>query len=302
VLPRVKKPVRRLLLLLLAVILFTPPIANWAIDAWLESSGGRQILEKNLSERTGMNVRLGGEFDLMLLPAIGVSGTDLAIESASALGPLASSAEYEISVALRPLFDGLVLIDWIRLSGGEIHPDRYRPAVSATVSAEAGPVRIPEIRELTIRDFKVVLPGGGAEEIRVAVLEVSDFADSTSAPFLLEIEGLVSAQGRVVLDMSKSSLEFHALALERAGQRLAGDGCINFGDPLSIDVVLEAERLDLDLLREDLPGSVFGSGGEGQGTTPAISVRVSVEELIASGALARDVVLSLGEEPVCGSD
>jgi hypothetical protein len=43
-----------------------------------------------------------------------------------------------------------------------------------------------------------------------------------------------------------------------------------------------------------------GEGGEG---APAdIRLRLSVDELLAAGAVARGAVLTLGEEPVCGSD
>ena len=117
-----RKRTRSILLAGLALLVLLPLASYWALNAWLESSGGRQMLERNLSARTGMNVVLGGEFDLMLLPDIGVNGTNLVIESSPSAGPLARSAEYEISVALKPLLNGQVQIDWIRLSGGEIHP------------------------------------------------------------------------------------------------------------------------------------------------------------------------------------
>jgi uncharacterized protein involved in outer membrane biogenesis len=299
----VKKPARNLLLLLLGLLILAPPVAYWAIDAWLESSGGRQVLAKNLSERTGMNVTLGGEFDLMLLPDIGVTGTDLAIESPLADQPFARSAEYEISVALRPLLNGQLQVDWIRLSGGEIRPGRYRagPPVAGE-KKEAGTVRLPRIEELTIRDFRIIPPGSDNEGIEVSAFRVSGFADRRSAPFSLEIRELFSAQGSILLDMQDSSLQLKELSLERSGQRMTGEVCMNIGDPFSLHLVLEAQQLDLDLLRQDLPdtGSWAGDGGEG---APAdIRLRLSVDELLAAGAVARGAVLSLGEEPVCGSD
>ena len=298
-----KKPVRNLLLLLLGLLILAPPLAYWAIDAWLESSGGRQMLAKNLSERTGMNVTLGGEFDLMLLPDIGVTGTDLAIESPLADQPFASSAEYEISVALKPLFNGQVQVDWIRLSDGEIHPGRYRAVQPvAGDKQETGTARIPKIEELTIRDFRIIPPGSDDGGIQVSAFQVSGFADRRSAPFSLEILELFSAQGSILLDMQGSSLQLKELRLERSGQRVTGEACINIGDPFSLHLVLEAQQLDLDLLRQDLPDADSWAGNGGEGAPADIRVRLSVDELLAAGAVARGAVLSLGQEPVCGSD
>lgn len=302
-----KKPLRNFVLLILGLLLLAPVFAYWAINSWLESSGGRQMLEKNLSARTGMKVILGGEFDLMLLPDIGVSGTDLVIESPASEsqvseGPLASSEEYEISVALKPLFNGQLQIDWIRLSGGEIHPGRYQGRQTMAGAETAGAVLIPEIKELTIRDFRVVPPGAVNGGVSVGVLKVTDFADNRSAPFVLEIQDLATAQGSILLDMQKSSLNLNELSLERSGQRLTGDACMSIGDPFSLHLVLEAERLDLDLLRKELPDADAWAGS-GEDSTPFdVRVRLSVAELVAAGAVARGVVLSLGQEPVCGSD
>lgn len=297
-----KKPVRNLLLLLLGLLILAPPAAYWAIDAWLESSGGRQMLAKNLSERTGMKVTLGGEFDLMLLPDIGVTGTDLAIESPLAGEPFASSAEYEISVALKPLFDGQVQVDWIRLSGGEIHPGRYRGGQPVEGAEQAGRVLIPKIEELTIRDFRVIPPGSDNEGLEVSEFRVSGFADRRSAPFSLEIRELFSAQGSILLDTQNSSLHLNELSLERAGQRVTGEACMNISDPFSLHLVLEAQQLDLDLLRKELPDTDNWAGNGEKAAPVDIRVRLSVDELLAAGAVARVVVLSLGQEPVCGSD
>lgn len=298
-----KKPVRNLLLLMLGLLILAPPVAYWAIDAWLESSGGRQMLAKNLSERTGMKVTLGGEFDLMLLPDIGVTGTDLAIESPLSDQPFASSAEYEISVALKPLLSGQVQVDWIRLSGGEIHPGRYRASQPvAGEKKEAGAARIPKIEELTIRDFQIIPPGSDNGGIQVGTFRVSGFADRRSAPFSLEIQDLFSAQGSILLDLQGSSLQLKELSLERSGQRVTGEACMNIGDPFSLHIVTKAQQLDLDLLRQNLPDADSWAGDGGEGAPVDIRVRLTVDELLAAGAVARGVVLSLGQEPVCGTD
>jgi len=120
-----KVSIRKLVIVILASFILLPVAAYWLADSWLESSGGRRMLEQTLSGRIGMSVRLEGEFDLMLLPAIGVSGTELVIGDPGQETEFARSREYEISVALEPLLDRKVLIEWIRLTGGHIYPERY---------------------------------------------------------------------------------------------------------------------------------------------------------------------------------
>lgn len=264
------------------------------------------MLEKNLSEHIGINVRLQGEFDLMLLPDIGVSGTGLVIGGPDTGELVASSAEYEISVALKPLLDGQVRIDWIRLTGGEVYPDRYSAPIKNGSGNDGAAVQIPEIQELAIRDFSVNLPGWNSGPVRVEALEVSGFADRQNAPFRLEIENLVTASGWLRWDSLQSRLDLGALRLERLGQHINGRGCVFTGDAPSVNLFLDAGRIDLDALRQDLPLSGQGTGSSGAGPSLDFRVRFSVEELVSSGAVARGVVLSLGAElpqqMVCGSD
>ncbi|NND57784.1 MAG: AsmA family protein, partial [Xanthomonadales bacterium] len=100
-----------LLVLLPAGLYFA---ANW----WLESAGARHLLERVLSDRAGMPVRMKGEFDLMLIPALGVSGTDLTVGEQADGTLFIGSAEFAVAVALKPLLQKTVQVEWIRLSGG----------------------------------------------------------------------------------------------------------------------------------------------------------------------------------------
>ena len=154
---------RKLVAVILAGFILLPVAAYWLADSWLESSGGRRMLEQTLSERIGMSVRLEGEFDLMLLPAIGVSGTELVIGGTEPGSELVRSHEFEISVAIRPLLDRRVFIQWIRLIGGSIYPERYSRTDQAdgTVGADSSAnLLLPEIQELTIQNFHIIFPGG----------------------------------------------------------------------------------------------------------------------------------------------
>jgi len=264
------------------------------------------MLEKNLSERLGISVQLQGAFDLMLLPDIGVTGTDLVIGGPGAEGLIASSAEYEISVALKPLLDRQVRIDWIRLTGGQVYPDRYSGGNKHGNGEAGGGYQIPEIQELAIRDFRVIFPGMNNGPLHIEALEVSGFADRQEAPFRLEVENLLTASGWLRWDSSQSRLDLGSLRLERFGQLINGRGCLLAGDAVSVNLFLDAGRIDFDALRQDLPRTGLETSSASAGPSLDIRVRFSVEELITSGAVARGVVLSLGAElpqqMVCGSD
>ena len=296
---------RKLVLVLLAGFVLLPVAAYWLADSWLESSGGRRLLEQTLSGRIGMSVRLEGEFDLMLLPAIGVSGTELVIGGPEPESELARSHEFEISVALKPLLDRKVLVEWIRLTGGSIYPERYNrtdridivdPVVGADASAN---LVLPEIQELSIRDFEILFADEDVNRLLIKELTLTDFAENRETPFTLEIEDLAAAGGTLRWDTSQSLIHLGKLQLDLAGQVVSGTACLILKSPASLHFDLQTGAFDLDEFRENLPAT-GASAGQGGGDLPLeIRGRFTVDELNTSGAVARGVVLSLGEEPAC---
>lgn len=283
------------MLVILAVVslLVLPFALYWLADAWLESAGGRQMLEQELSRRAGMSVRLEGEFSLMLLPAIGVSGTDLVISSPAGERSdryFARSRAYEVSIALKPLWRRQVVIEWVRLTGGAVYPDRLSTGFSA-----GGPVtRLPEVKELALRDFRIVPGEDENAALHLQALEMSGFSEGRRAEFRIEIESLAGISGWLLWDTAASQVRFGDLRLNLAGQDIAGRACLQLQDPRSLDVELEAATLDLDSLREKIPST--GKGGE---LPVDIRLRLAVEELRFEGAVARGVELGMGEAPAC---
>ena len=300
-----KVSLRKLVVVLLAGFVLLPVAAYWLADSWLESSGGRQLLEQTLSGRIGMSVRLEGEFDLMLLPAIGVSGTELVIGGPEPESELARSHEFEISVALKPLLDRKVLVEWIRLTGGSIYPERYSrtdridivdPVVGADASAN---LVLPEIQELSIRDFEILFAEEDENRLLIKELTLTDFAENRETPFTLEIEDLAAAGGTLRWDTSQSLIHLGKLQLDLAGQVVSGTACLILKSPASLHFDLQTGAFDLDEFRENLPAT-GASASQGGGDLPLeIRGRFTVDELNTSGAVARGVVLSLGEEPAC---
>ena len=297
---------RKILLALLVVILLLPFAAYWLADTWLESAGGRAMLEQTLGERLGMEVQLTGEFKLMLLPAIGVSGTGLQIGAPGA--EFAYSREYEISIALRPLLDRQVLIEWIRMTGGRIAPKRYVPAESsgAGKSGTGGTFSLPEIKELVFRDFEIALEDAVPAGFLVNEFSVSGFATDRETPFTLEVRDLFAVRGRFLWDSGGSMLRLAGMHSELAGQALDGAGCLALAPVPTLQLDLHAGNIDLDALRTALAGfntpssDPNGSGGESGGGSMEIRIRLIADQLQANGIMASGVVVNFGEDPDCG--
>ena len=294
-----KAALRKSLFTILLAVILLPPIAYWAADAWLESAGGRRMIETELGGRIGMPVRLEGEFDLMLLPDIGVSGTGLHMGGAGGETEFAHGREYEISVALKPLFQRQVRIDWIRLTGGEIRPAHYQPAGLPKTGDSAPGFRLPEIRELTVRDFNIVPADDGGRPIHITELTVNDFAEGRETPFALKLEELGSVHGRFNWTAGRALVRLSGLRIMLAGQSATGTACLRVEDPVSIHAELEAGILDGVVEREGMP--VAAGAGDGGGVVAGIDIRarLSARQLLGSGAVAHDVVFSIGGEPDC---
>ena len=66
-----------------------------------------------------------------------------------------------------------------------------------------------------------------------------------------------------------------------------------------VNVDLSARSLDLDALGQAMPGSSAGVSGRDSGVLPGLNLRLMAGELLAAGAIARDVEFSIGAAPAC---
>lgn len=178
-----KAAVRRLLLFLpvLFVLLFAG--AYLLAGAWLESRGGRQAIEQELSRRLGVPVNLEGEFSIALLPSVGVAGTELVIGEPGAASELGRSAEYAVELAVRPLLRGTLVIESFHLAGGRLYLERLPSGGGA--DAEAAAPGLPDIGSFTIRDFEIVTAGDSRLLLQEFTLE--GFVPGRPAPFRLAV-------------------------------------------------------------------------------------------------------------------
>ena len=118
--------IRRTLLLTPLFIVILLAVVYFAFIAWLESRGGRQKIEETLSAQTGMTVRLNGDFNIGLLPSIGVSGTQLTVTDPSTGEEIASGKYFETDLAIAPLLRDELEIGLIQVEGLKMKlPDGY---------------------------------------------------------------------------------------------------------------------------------------------------------------------------------
>jgi len=185
--------------------------AAWLlVDAWLESAGGRQAVERALADRIGLPVRLEGEFHVMLLPSVGVSGTVLVIGEGEEATELARSEEYAVSLALAPLFEGRLLIESIRFSDGVLHLDRWPGGAAPSDGPPGEALVLPDVEALEVRNFRVLSGDGDATPYLLQSLEIEGFAPGRATPFWLDVEGFGAWAGNLSWHAGRAALELSA--------------------------------------------------------------------------------------------
>lgn len=282
---------RRLLLILIGLplaLVVLGGLAWLALDAWLESTGGRRAVERVLSEQSGYPVRLAGEFEVVLLPSPGVGGTDLQVFESTGGPVLVAGARYGVELALRPLLRRELHVD--RLTLGEV---RFGEDSAADDGFAVTELVITGFAVDRPADFRVDLgpygeatgtftwrPAASALELRLA------WGGFLFPSLALELRAAYDAAG----------LWFDAIDARIDGQPLSGGGCYRFDDASGLQLDLAAGRLDLDALDIVMPEA---EGGAGAGGLP-VRLRLRADEVVSGGATARGVVMNLGEDPDCG--
>jgi len=186
---------RRLALGVAIALLLSPALAYLLLDAWLESAGGRRAVERALADGIGMPVELAGEFSVMLWPAIGASGTQLVVGDGGQGAELMRSSDYAVSLALKPLLDGQLLIESVRFSDGVFYVDRLPGGDDSAMAAPGSTPAIPDIRRLEVLDFDLAETGDERAPFRLHRLLIEDLAEDREARFALHLREIGQWQG-----------------------------------------------------------------------------------------------------------
>ena len=207
-------------------------------DFWLESRAGRVELEAALARSLGMPVRLQGEFNITLLPSLGVSGTDLRIGESDLARPFVSSSSYHASMALLPLVNGKLKVLSFSAANGVLDPASYRSVETKGLSDTKAKFNLPEVERLLLENFRIVLPDDSDSSVLVHSLELEEFRVGRGSLLMLEVS-LQSAQttiasvkarsmllvgaepGQISLDFEEISFHTDQLALDGIDGRLS---------------------------------------------------------------------------------
>lgn len=297
-----KPAVRRLLLgLPLAMVLLFLG-AYLLVDAWLESAGGRRAVEQTLAQRIGLPVRLEGDFRVMLLPMIGVSGTGLAIGGTGPVDEILSSGEYALSLALRALLEGRVVIEAIRLDEGSFQMQRWLELDEDSGDANAASVSLPEVRLLELHGFRVTADQGTDQTYLLQELRIDRFAEESETPFRMVAADLGTWTGIFAWSSQRAELELTAtgsgswtgtVRLQAKARLDTGSGALDAlwaGDPeaaaarpdvrLSVAYALQDAGVLLHGLQLDIdPLAVRGDGCLLTTVQPALHLELSAERI-----------------------
>ena len=195
-----RRAFRRWLVVLLLLLTLPPVLLYLLANYWLESVGGRQALERELTRRAGLPVRLLGEFDIMLIPAIGVEGTELLIGGTGTDEELVRSGEYSLALALAPLLAGEIRVQTVRLADGSFRLDRLPPADKAAPGSPGAGLRLPSIDEFALSDFTIVASAEHAARFEVDELTFEGFEERRDTKFRLAIAGFGRVAGQLRWD------------------------------------------------------------------------------------------------------
>lgn len=183
-----------LALILLALVLFA--------DAWLESSSGRNQLERALTRTLGMPVHIGGDFSIAFLPSLGVSGTGLFIGDQKSMAPLVQSETFHAELALMPLIDKKVHILALRAAHGQLDPMQFRELRSGRKTTAQKNLELPQIERLQLEDFTISLAGNN---LLLRQFELIEFQSGKLSSLNFEIT-LVSGDTEIALKAVRSDL------------------------------------------------------------------------------------------------
>lgn len=126
-----------------------------AADSWLESAGGRHMLQTKLSKDLGLPVRLEGDFSLRLFPRLEIAGQELEIGQPGESDALAFSKDYSAVIELAPFLDREVKISSIRLNGGFLDLSHWPPAIETADEKAGSRMSFPQVASLEIENFYI---------------------------------------------------------------------------------------------------------------------------------------------------
>lgn len=278
---------RRIFLLFPLLVVVLLLALYFALDAWLESAGGRRAVERVLTAQMGMPIGLQGDFNIVLLPAVGVSGTDLVIRDGATGEQMARGGQFRVSLELLPL-----VREELRVS------------------------------EVVVEDLVIAAQGGEGKGFMVHEVSVTGFAAGETAEFNINLGAWGEVNGeftwfpqraavdlgmewggflfpRISLDAlieySPNVIYFSRLDANLDGAGLTGTGCFVHLPASALNLEIAAKSLDLNRLG----GWPEGEAGSRAGLPFELNLELTADEVTWADTTAFGSVMRLGASPSC---
>lgn len=271
--------VLRIGLVALLALAATAVIAYLLVDAWLESAGGREALERELEVRTGVAVQLRGEFEVMLLPSVGVSGTDLVLYEPGSTAEFVRGDAYSLALDLAALVHGRIAVESIRVAGGRVDANRWPEGAAAERSP---PATLPAIAMLELADIEIAFSEGGETPYLLRELRIDGFVVGQRTAFLLDLRELGRWQG-----WFRWSAQAAVFDVEGRGAGLI-PGEIGLSGTVSLDLRTGQAEVEWRPEAEQTPGVHLstGFGWQGEGIRiDSLALRADSQSIAGSGCL-----------------
>jgi uncharacterized protein involved in outer membrane biogenesis len=176
------------------------PVALFAVfaglsllaNAWLASSGGKGLLEKELSSSLGYTVGLTGDYKISLFPRIAIEGSGIELYAPHARRLLARAERYSAAIQLLPFFHHEVQIEAVALRGGFLDLGVFLADNGGFADSAATAISVPQLGSLLIEDFSLVFRDQD-NIVALKKVEIEDLAAGHEAK--LEIEASWLSKG-----------------------------------------------------------------------------------------------------------
>ncbi len=181
-----------------------------AIVTNMDFSQYKGLIEQKAKEATGRDLKIGGDLKVVvgLSPALAVSDVSFANAPWGTKPQMVEARRFEAQVDLIPLLSGTVRVRRLVLLEPNILLEtdaRGRgnwefdtaggapaPTQQPSPSSSSGPVNLPQINEVEIRNATLVYRDGKTRETKTVTLARASLkADNENAPLKLDIDGVV---------------------------------------------------------------------------------------------------------------
>ncbi|MGH8034016.1 MAG: hypothetical protein ACREO9_02235, partial [Lysobacterales bacterium] len=290
-------------------------------DAWLESSGGRRLLQRELGRGLGLPVSLQGNFGMRFLPQLEIAGTGLEVGLQGGRGVLVYSGSYSVGIEVVPFIRGELRIASIRLRDGFIDlanlpaPEKAEPG--AAYRPAGSQISLPDVASLNVNNFSVRY-ADAPDRVDIGEFQLTGFRASVPASLAVKaglfrneaIRAAVELQGSVAVDPLELSTEFRIAAMQIALDQLLIDGLTGLwrwerpADAVSGQLDWQDSNRSAGLqlvltLGEPLTGSAYGSY-----RVPELAAPVTLEfrfTLLPDSVALEGVRLAMDDQEIEGS-